>query len=107
MEKFNTLEDYAKHLEESKIGCFTCKYMGSVTGSCHKKCNHPSIEPIKPIMLLQMAQGVGSINPTRLTVNGIPMQKWNKHGIEKGWVIFPMNFDPVWLQYCLMYDKKD
>ena len=107
MEKFDTLEDYVKHLEENKIGCFTCKYMGSLAGSCHKHCSHPSIETIKPIMLLQIAQGVGSTNPTHLTVNGIPMQKWDSLGVEKGWAIFPVNFDPIWLQYCLMYDKKD
>ena len=102
-----TLKDYVHHLQENKIGCNSCKHVGTVAGSCHKSCNHEGMKELTPIVLLKAAMGIGSTNPTQLSVNDIPLQKWNAIGIEKGYVVFPVNFDPVWLEYCLMYNKKD
>jgi len=29
----------------------------------------------------------------------------NRHGIEHGWCLWPLNFDPVWLETCDGFEK--
>ncbi len=31
----------------------------------------------------------------------------NRHGIDSGWFTWPIDFDPVWLEYCGMYEEKE
>lgn len=54
-----------------KPNCYTCVHRREVPGSCHSRCNN-----------------------TAANVTG------DKHGISKGWFIWPLNFDPTWLDAC-------
>ena len=51
--------------------CYTCVHRLGVVGDCHSRCNNFGAN-----------------------VEGYP------HGIEKGWFLWPVNFDPVWLMSC-------
>lgn len=31
----------------------------------------------------------------------------NPHGIRKGWFMWPVNFDPVWLESCDGFEQKE
>jgi hypothetical protein len=33
--------------------------------------------------------------------------KANPHGVANGWFLWPMNFDPVWLEDCELFEKKE
>jgi hypothetical protein len=59
---------------------------------------------MQSILMLQLAQGVLRRNPTYLLINDEPAQDFDEHGLRKGWVLFPFNFDPTWLNKCLLYE---
>jgi len=40
-------------------------------------------------------------------VNGKAYVKGNAHGIRNGWFLWPINFDPVWLDSCDGFDLAD
>lgn len=63
--------------------CYDCKYTGNVPGSAHNTCNHPKADFIGTLM---------GKNPLGITAKS--------HGVEMGWFMWPINFDPVWLINC-------
>lgn len=94
--------------------CYTCKHRGEVVGSAHSCCNHPivNINEIKELSLRVALQRRIVKNPTFLIVTNEEtgekkdLISFDEHGVKNGWVLFPFNFDPVWLKQCLMYDKR-
>lgn len=66
-----------------KPNCYNCVHRMSIPGDAHSRCNNHSAK-----------------------VTG------NPHGIKSGWFMWPLNFDPVWLQSCDSFsdnpeDKKE
>lgn len=57
--------------KEVKADCYKCVHRGTIPGGRHSSCNN-----------------------TEAHVRGTP------HGIMNGWFMWPMNFDPVWLESC-------
>lgn len=54
--------------------CYQCKYRGTVPGDAHSCCTNKQAE-----------------------VRAQP------HGVQSGWFMHPINFDPVWLETCSGY----
>lgn len=75
--------------------CYECKFRGNNPGDHHSRCNHPTVSGSN--WLLAMA---GMI-PDAIKVTASP------HGIRSGWLSWPMNFDPVWLQSCTGFIPKE
>ena len=105
--------EFWKSLKDKNISeknkCSTCKYSGTISGDAHLCCNHPAIIDDRNTMqriLQSMSNNMYNTNPTRLVINDIPLQEWDESGISQGYVIFPFNFDPIWLEYCLLYNNK-
>jgi len=67
-----------------KPNCYECKHRGTIPGDAHSCCRHPKIG--KPFEF------------------GITA---NEHGIRMGWFLWPVNFDPVWLLTCKMFEEKE
>ena len=90
------------------MNCHDCKYKNSVPGSAHICCVHPIVEmpEMKSILMIQLARGVVPVNPTHLLVDGEPCQEWSEYGVRNGWAMYPINFDPVWLNHCKLYETK-
>ena len=64
--------------------CFKCTYNDSIPGDAHKQCRYNWIKDGK---------------------KGLPM--FSAHGIKKGWVMFPLNFDPIWMTHeCEAFSKE-
>lgn len=61
-----------------KPNCYECKHRRDLAGSCHSRCANPKAE-----------------------VTG------NAHGIQNGWFFHPFNYDPVWLNSCNGFEKKE
>jgi len=85
-----------------KPDCYKCKYRGSVPGSAHICCEHPSLgkfndDPIAK--MLGIFASVGRVPPVMASSKNLNI-KGNPHGIKNGWFNFPFNFDPVWLENC-------
>lgn len=74
--------------------CYECKHRGNVPGDAHSCCNHPKIES-------QIQAAIHFIlGYNDLGVTG------NPHGIKNQWFIWPISFDPVWLESCDGYEHK-
>jgi len=92
----------------NKSMCYQCEYRGSIPGDTHICCNHPLVadnELIKVVALMSQAllmlgqKADGNIFP--------PLEiEANEHGIKNGWFIWPINFDPLWLENCEGFTKK-
>lgn len=48
--------------------CRACQHRYSIPGSCHIACDKPD-----------------------------PAMTGHQHGIENGWFMYPLNYDPVWM----------
>ena len=91
----------------NKPNCYECKFRGSVPGSAHSNCNHPSNKEVSGNALLGMMAifaSVSRVDPvnvdTGLNIVGNPT------GIRKGWFNWPFNFDPIWLENCDGFTPK-
>lgn len=54
-----------------KPNCYKCVHCLPVPGDAHKRCNNPDAK-----------------------VTG------DRYGIRMGWFLWPLNFDPTWLESC-------
>lgn len=81
-----------------KINCYDCKYRRSVPGDTHSQCIHPKSgnENMQgPVGLIDCLTG------NRVVHGLIDLQiTAETHGINRGWFIWPFNFDPIWLKTC-------
>jgi hypothetical protein len=57
--------------------CYSCVHRLTIPGDAHTRCNNHTAK-----------------------VEG------NPHGIRKGWFLWPLNFDPVWLEKCDGFSDK-
>ena len=60
------------------IDCYKCKYRKSIPGDAHSSCTN-----------------------LRAKVKG------NEYGRREGWFMWPINFDPVWLEECDGFEKNE
>lgn len=74
----------------SKLNCYGCKYRGDVPGDAHSCCKHPFVigREYKELYSF-MVNGESCLNI-----------KYSEHGFKSGWVMFPLNFDPIWITNC-------
>jgi hypothetical protein len=94
----------------TKPNCYNCIHRGEVIGSCHSSCQHPAArtvasDPIAALAgLLGKRSGLASIPLTQeaqtLNVRGAAL------GVRNGWFLWPVNFDPVWLEQCNGFTAK-
>ena len=88
-----------------KPNCYDCKHKGNVPGSAHSSCNllrnvGTDESEIGKLELL-LASGAA-----QLTVDSEPAVQFDPHGIKNGWAIWPLNFDPIWLQKCSFFSEN-
>lgn len=77
--------------------CYTCIHRRNVPGDAHSCCKYPGTNTD----LLSLFSDENLKIMKRLNLRA------NLHGIEKGWFLWPINFDPVWLENCDGYQKKE
>lgn len=85
-----------------KTNCYDCKWRSDLVGDAHSCCEHPQIndsDRVTSPMLLFVGMRSGAMK--RMNVSG------NRHGIEHGWFLWPLNFDPVWLESCDGFERKE
>lgn len=73
-----------------KANCYDCKYRGKVTGDAHSCCTYPG----NSTEMFDFITKGNSANVKKLNI------KANSHGVRMGWFMWPINFDPVWLENC-------
>ena len=89
----------------TKPNCYKCEHRRTISGDAHSRCDHPVArllaDPLTRsfVALMGKTSNVGELS--RLNI------KANQHGIDRGWFIWPVNFDPVWLENCDGFEEKD
>jgi hypothetical protein len=93
------------------MNCYNCKYRGTVAGSAHSSCK--SLKDVcgdtENVSLIELLMSSGSVEMTvtdKETGLKKPMVSLNDHGVKNGWANWPLNFDPVWVEECLLYNEK-
>lgn len=74
--------------------CYSCIHRGTVAGDAHSSCNHPKSGGIAGLMKI-----MAGYNPLNIQAN--------RHGVEMGWFMWPVNFDPAWLINCDGFKPKE
>lgn len=89
-----------------KPNCYECKFRRNLPGDAHSRCAHPRLPVLHPVLaiLQEMTSGVEA--------SGVPSEQaikvtGNPHGIRSGWFMWPVNFDPVWLESCTGFEPKE
>ena len=80
-----------------KPNCYECKFRGSVPGDAHSCCKYPGTAT----GILDYFSSKNPLIAEKLNIKG------NAHGIRSGWFMWPVNFDPVWLENCDGFTKED
>lgn len=98
--------------------CYECAYRREVPGSAHSSCAHPATEHTRQSPFMQLAGVVGKRGGDQLMAMASEFSEGpqraadqlqiraNFHGIKNGWFVWPVNFDPVWLEHCGGYTAK-
>lgn len=76
----DTVKDNEKKVSagEASKECYECIHKRNVPGNCHIQCNAPD-----------------------------PNMTGDPHGINKGWFMYPILFDPAWkTKVCVNFNKK-
>ena len=87
-------------MDKRKPDCYKCIHRGNVPGDAHSCCRHPKIESDgwRRVVRLLNKELVQITKDFGITAE--------PHGIRMGWFMWPVNFDPVWLLTCKMFEEK-
>lgn len=77
--------------------CYKCPFRGEVPGSAHSRCN--VIPEFATASLIGLSVSSGKIKG--ITADDKPILKFHEHGVKKGWCMWPINFDPIWVECYL------
>lgn len=102
-----------------KPNCYDCIYRTDVPGSAHSACVHPATEGTRRSPFMQLAGVVGKRGGDQLTAMANAFDEGparamaklkimgHPHGVRHGWFMWPVNFDPTWLQSCEGFTKAE
>jgi hypothetical protein len=88
--------------------CMNCKFRVKTIGSHHSQCKHPALKPIVDGPLGKFGSLMGGDPAFTIAIlRAAPVVEINPHGFVNGWANWPLNFDPIWITECLIYEDKD
>ena len=79
------------------MDCYKCIWRKDAIGSAHSVCCFPGTKT----GMLDCFMRENLILSEALNIRA------SSHGINKGWFMWPVNFDPVWLRNCYGFTDKD
>ena len=94
---------------KEKPNCYKCIYRGALPGSAHSCCKHPAVQSVAKYPLMQIIGLLGKRSGITLDINDVddPLGVTAiDHGIQQGWFLYPVNFDPAWLLTCKGYTTE-
>lgn len=85
--------------------CYQCRHRRTVAGSVHSSCNYlreklSSTLDTREITMLEIGFSVGALVFKQEEVT------FNQTGVQRGWALWPTNFDPAWLEVCKLFEEK-
>lgn len=85
----------------TKANCYECKYRRGLAGDCHSSCEHPFATGAGMLFMMLFANGHPEGKTKQFHIRG------NTRGVRSGWFMWPLNFDPAWLEICSGFDPLD
>ncbi len=82
--------------------CYTCVNRAEIPGSSHSHCNAYPVET-SVLMSLIVIENDGKLEDHDNKV----MLELDPHGMKMGWALWPINFDPVWVNICTFFKSKE
>lgn len=89
--------------------CHACVHRRDVSGSAHSSCQHPATADVHADPADQLIGLLGRRSGTRLIPSRAAVTlriTGALQGIHGGWFIWPVNFDPTWLETCDGFTAK-
>jgi hypothetical protein len=86
------------HSEPLKPNCFTCAHRRDLAGDAHSSCSALGDRGL-------LAAGLFLRGQTELKAGAIHV-RGATHGVRSGWFMWPINYDPVWLEICSLHKPK-
>ena len=80
--------------------CYRCVHRRNVPGSTHSQCKYPGNDD-SLLALFGFQSNENITNAIKLNIQAAV------HGVVKGWFIWPVDFDPVWLRNCDGFEDKE
>lgn len=80
-----------------KNDCYECPYREQVPGSAHSKCKIIKNDVIAISISMKVARG----EVTKIANYEGHSIEFHPHGVANGWCMWPVNFDPVWVECYL------
>ncbi len=77
--------------------CYGCIHRGAVPGSAHSTCGHKVVQD--PVVQMAGILGV-LVNQTKWPI----LPSLDPHGHRMGWANWPMDFDPIWIDSCGLFE---
>jgi hypothetical protein len=78
--------------------CYACRYRRPIAGDMHSSCAHPTLTGDMSAQGAAassvLTTGGAAVGGNALPVSGDP------GAIARGFFVWPVNFDPVWLRAC-------
>lgn len=98
--------------------CYDCIHRREVPGSAHSACHHPATQATRTSPFMSLAGLVGKRGGNELTAMASAFDEGPARamaalhieavprGVQMGWFIWPVNFDPTWLVRCDGFEAK-
>jgi hypothetical protein len=96
-------EEIIKHLQSIKHDCHNCVHCKNVPGSAHKQCTALG-NPFKVFMAFKLGTAIVEIKDGDESFE-YPVITLNPVGVKGGWANWPIDFDPTWVDNCIMYKE--
>lgn len=90
-------------LNEVKNNCYTCQHRESALESDYSSCKHPWLAGENAAVAQHMVMQCGRCK----MINGEQelFVKIGEHGIMHGWANWPIEYDPIWVKECSVYQS--
>jgi len=101
--------------QKLKPNCYECRYRNGVPGSAHSSCDapgaharvYPHLKATSLMMLASLIRGASKVERGVLVAQANTVRiGGDVHGIRNGWFNWPLDFDPVWLSECSLFEPR-
>jgi hypothetical protein len=77
------------------VNCHSCKYSRSIPGDCHISCAAIVLSNESATKIFAaVTSGIPVLIKAVTDVTGL---SFDSYGIQSGYCMFPLNYDPVWM----------
>lgn len=92
------------------MNCRECQHVGPVPNSIHCSCKHPAalrLQGHSTDLFHHMKTLTQDLKLPRIIGLEIKaVKQWEKEAISEGWLLYPFNFDPRWIESCSGFTER-